>query len=73
MGINIHVVDNIALNTESTIPIYDISRQNGNSEYLLSNDASSGTEIKNILEYIDHGNVGVEFISLDNDSSAHKK
>ena len=72
VGINVHVVDNIALHTESTIPIYDIRRQNENSEYLLSNDAISETEIENILEHIHHGNVGVEFILINKDSSARK-
>ena len=43
-----------------------------NYEYLLSNDAISETEIENISEHIHHGNVGVEFISLNNDSSARK-
>ena len=60
------------MNTESTILVYDISRRNKNSEYLLSNDAISETDIENISEHIDDGNVGVEFILLNNDSSARK-
>ena len=72
VGIDVYVVNNIALNTESTIPIYDISRQNKNGEYLLSNDATSKTEIENVSEHIHQGDVGVEFILPNNDSSTRK-
>ena len=50
VGIDVNGVNNIALNSESTIPVYDIRRQNGNSKYLLSNDAISITDIENILK-----------------------
>ena len=38
----------------------------------MSNDAISETEMKNTSEHIHHDNVVIEFISLNNDSSAQK-
>ena len=72
-GINYDHPDPSSQNiSDNCFDVKFISQHIDDSECLLFNDIISETEIENILEHIHYGNVGVEFISHNNDSSAQK-
>ena len=72
-GINYNSRDPPSQNlAENCVDVEFISQHIDNSEHLLSNNAISEADIENISDKIDDGNVGVEFISLHNDSTTRK-